>query len=247
MAPDAGRRRLATTRWSVVLAAGGADSPTSRAALETLCEAYWYPVYAFVRRAGHSSEDARDLTQEFFSRVLDKGYLRAVRPERGRFRGFLLTSVRHFLSNERDWQTALKRGGGTPILPLEFDDGERRYQIEPSDDWTPDRIYEHRWATTVLEVAMRRFDETQARHGRKALFNRLRGAVFADGDAVKYGDLAAELGMSEGALRIAVHRLRRQFGAVLREVIAETVERDDAVDEELRYLLEIVSNPRPLP
>ena len=246
MDPEAGRRRLATTRWSVVLAAGGSDAPASRAALETLCEAYWYPVYAFVRRAGHSSEDARDLTQEFFARVLEKGYLRAARPERGRFRAFLLTSVRHFLSNERDWRSAIKRGGGKPVLPLEFDDGERRYQIEPVDESTPDRIYERRWATTVLEVARRRFDEAQARLGRDATFHRLRGSVFGDGDAAKYQDLAVELGMTEGALRVAVHRLRRQFGAILREVVAETVERDEAVEEELRYLLEIVSDPRPL-
>ena len=245
MSPEAGRR-LAQTRWSVVLAVSASDPERSRAALETLCEAYWYPVYAFVRRAGHSSEDARDLTQEFFARVLEKGYLRAARPERGRFRSFLLTSVRHFLSNERDRRNARKRNPGKPVLPLEFDDGERRYQIEPADDSTPDRIYERRWATAVLEVAMRRFDGVQARLGREATFRRLRDAVFGDGDGARYEDLAAELGMTEGALRVAVHRLRRQFGAVLREVVAETVERDEAVEEELRYLLEIVGGPRPL-
>lgn len=240
MSRDAGRR-IVTTRWTVVLAAGRSDSSESRAALETLCEAYWYPVYAFVRRAGHSSDEARDLTQEFFSRVIEKRYLRAARPERGRFRSFLLASVRHFLSNERDWRNAIKRGGGKPVLPLEFDDGERRYKIEPVDDSTPERIYERRWATTVLEVAMRRLEDAQARAGRQASFSRMKGLVFGEAGPGAYEDLAAEVGMTVGALRVAIHRLRRQFGATLRQVIAETVERDDAVDEELRYLLGVIS------
>ena len=241
MGPDAERRRIGTTRWSVVLAADGSDSPRARAALETLCETYWYPVYAFIRRADYSSEDSRDLTQEFFSRVLEKGYLGAARPERGRFRSFLLASLRHFLSNERDRQNAIKRGGGKPVLPLEFDDGECRWQIEPVDESTPERLYERRWATTVLQVAMRRLEEAQARAGRKVVFKQLKGFVFGDDVAGKYEELAAELSLTEGAVRVAVHRLRRQFGAMLRETIAETVERDDDVDQELRYLLEIVS------
>ena len=241
MSPDSERRRIGTTRWSVVLAADGSDSPRARAALETLCETYWYPVYAFVRRADYSSEDARDLTQEFFSRVLEKGYLGTARPERGRFRSFLLASLRHFLSNERDRRNAIKRGGGKPVFPLEFDDGECRWQIEPADDSTPDRLYERRWATTVLEVTMRRLEESQARAGRQVVFNQLKGYVFGDEVAGKYEGLATELGMTEGALRVVVHRLRRQFGAMLRQTIAETVERDDEVDQELRYLLEIVS------
>jgi RNA polymerase sigma-70 factor (ECF subfamily) len=181
------------------------------------------------------------LTQAFFARVLEKGYLGTARQERGRFRSFMLASVKHFLSNERDRRNAIKRGGGKPVLPLEFDDGECRWQIEPVDESTPERLYERRWATAVLQVAMRRLEEAQARAGREIVFKQLKGFVFGDDGAVKYEELAAELRITEGAVRVAVHRLRRQFGAMLRETIADTVERDDQVDSELRYLLEIVS------
>jgi len=244
MPADANSRRIATTRWSVVLAAGGSDTTQARVALATLCESYWYPVYAFIRRTGHSCDDARDLTQEFFARVLEKGYLRAVRPDRGRFRSFLLTSLRHFLANERDWRHAAKRGGGKPLLPLEFDDGERRYQFEPTDELTPERIYERRWASAVLETAMQRLEESLARAGRERLFKQLKPFVF-DEQPGKYESLARELDMTEGALRVSVHRLRRQFGLLLREVIAETVDPENEVDDELHYLLDIVSRGSP--
>jgi DNA-directed RNA polymerase specialized sigma24 family protein len=153
---DGPARRFATTHWSVVLAAADSGSPRAPAALADLCETYWYPVYSFVRRSGHTAEDARDLTQAFFARLLEKGWLEDARPDRGRFRAFLLTALRHFLSNERDWRNAAKRGGGKPLLSLEFDDGERRYQVEPVDGVTPEHIYERRWARAALDVAMRR-------------------------------------------------------------------------------------------
>jgi len=240
MCPDANLRRFHTTRWSLVLSAGDRVSPESETALATLCELYWYPVYAFVRRTGHDSEEARDLTQAFFVRLLEKKFLKDARRERGHFRSFLLASVRHFLSNERDWRTALKRGGDSVHLPLEFDAGERRYRLEPSDDVTPDRVYEHRWAMGVLETAQRRLAMQHESTARRELFIRLQ--PFLSGDAVSSSkELAAELGMSDGALRVALHRLRRQYTAVLRSTIAETVDRPEDVDDELRHLLDVVS------
>jgi RNA polymerase sigma-70 factor (ECF subfamily) len=150
-----GRHRFATTRWSLVIAAAGA-SPASSAALAELCDTYWYPAYAFVRRSGHSVDDAADLTQAFFTRMLEKQFLKDARPERGRFRSFLLASLRHFILNERDWKHARKRGGGITHVSLDFGEGEDRYQREPADDLTPERIFERRWTLDVLDQAMAR-------------------------------------------------------------------------------------------
>ena len=209
-------------------------------ALSTLCEWYWYPVYAFVRRMGHGEDEARDLTQAFFTRLLEKEVLKDATPERGRFRSFLLASVRHFLSNERDRRTALKRGGGAVLLPLEFDLAERRYSLEPIDDDSPDRVYERRWAERVLETARQRLMTDHLLHSRRDLYVRLQ--PFLTGDDVKVpAELAAELGMSAGAMRVALHRLRRMYTAVLRSTIAETVGRSQDVDDELRHVLDVLS------
>jgi DNA-directed RNA polymerase specialized sigma24 family protein len=153
-----GRHRFATTHWSAVISAGR-PSPRADQALAELCETYWYPVYAFVRRMGDSSEDATDLTQAFFTLMLEKRYLKDARRERGRFRSFLLVSVRHFLSNERDREQALKRGGGLKRVPFEISDGERQHQLEPADDVTPERVYERRWTLTMLDKAMARLEK----------------------------------------------------------------------------------------
>jgi RNA polymerase sigma factor (sigma-70 family) len=226
-------RRFYTTRWSLVIAASDPHSSSAETALAELCQAYWYPVYSFIRRSGHCADDARDLTQAFFARVLEKGYLRDARQERGRFRSFLLASVRHFLANERDFRTTLKRGGGALHLSLEF---ERRY--EPADDLTPERLYERQWALHVLEQAMQTLEARYADRKKHVLFDRLKPLL--GGDSIPHAELAALLGMTEGALRVAVHRLRQQFGAVLRQTIAETVDAPEEVDSELRYLLDIV-------
>lgn len=224
-----------------MLAAFDRGSPQSPAALATLCETYWHPVYGYIRRAGHSAEEARDLTQEFFTRVLERDFLRTARPERGRFRAYLLTAVKHFLANERDWGNALKRGGGAPVLSLELDDGERRYRIEAPDRFTPEHVYERGWAKQVLHVAMGRLETAQARAGRDGAFRHLRELAFGEPDQGRYEQVAGDLATTEVALRVAVHRLRRQFGVVLREVIAETVETDEEIEGELRYLLAVVS------
>jgi RNA polymerase sigma-70 factor (ECF subfamily) len=231
--------RFNTTRWTLVLAVREGQSPDAQAALATLCETYWYPVYAFIRRTGHNGEDARDLTQAFFTRVLEKDYFGQARQERGRFRSFLLSSVRHFLSNQRDWDQAQKRGGGQTHLSLEFDDGERTYQIEPVDPHTPERLYERRWALASIESALARLKKKYEDGKKGELFARLRPYLTGD-EPQSYAELAKSVGVSEGSLRVAVHRMRQQFAATLREIIADTVESRDDVDEELRELMKAV-------
>ena len=233
---DKPTERFSTTHWSLVLSAGDAATPESRAALGALCEVYWYPVYAYVRRRGYSVEDARDLTQAFFARLLEKNDLRAADPARGRFRSFLLTAVRHFLSNQRDWQSALKRGGGQPTLQLDFASGEERYIREPSDQLDPERIFERRWAMEVLESALRRLEADCARTGDTRQFEILKPCLTDNTSDVSYAAIGATLGMSEGAVGVAVHRLRRRFGVALRQEVAQIVS-EPLVDDELRCLL----------
>jgi RNA polymerase sigma factor (sigma-70 family) len=235
-AAPAGGRQFATTRWSQVLAAGGDPTPGSQEALARLCELYWRPLYAYVRRWGHDADQAQDLTQEFFSRLLEKHYLRAADPSRGRFRSFLLASLKHFLSNERDRAAAVKRGGRATVLPLEFETAEGWYVREPPDDDTPERVYARRWALTLLERTLDRLRREFDAAGKQKLFSRLEGHLTGEQDVAPHAELAAELGMSEGAVKVTVHRLRRRFGALLREEIAETVSEPEQVDEEIREL-----------
>src|SRR4029453_465726 len=218
----------------------GDSTAGANAALAELCERYWFPVYAFVRRNGAATDDAADLTQAFFARGLEKGYLKSAPPVRGRFRSFLLGSLRHFLSNERDWGRAMKRGGALVHVPLDFDDGERRYQLEPSSDLTPERIYERRWALQVLDEALMRVAETHVRSGRAALFKQLKSTITGT-DTLSYPDLAREFGTSEATLRVAVHRLRKHFAVALRETHAEAGDSQQEIDDELRYLLEVIA------
>lgn len=234
-------RTFATTRWSLILDAANAGSPRQDVALATLCESYWPPVYAFIRRSGKSPDDARDLTQAFFMRVLEKGFFGDADRTRGRFRSFLFSSVRHFLANQHDWAVAHKRGGGAPVLSLEFDDGERRYSLEPADEATPETLYEREWAHAVLTSAMTRVEQRYAESGRGELFARLRPYLTGD-EPGSYAELAAAGGGTPGQLRVAVHRLRQDYGRALRETIAETVEKPEEVDEELKYLLEVVAS-----
>jgi RNA polymerase sigma factor (sigma-70 family) len=239
--PDAhDRRRFATTRWSQVLAAGRADTRGSREALSRLCESYWYPLYVYVRRWGYDADQAQDLTQEFFTRLLEKHYLQAADPARGRFRSFLLASLKHFLSNERDRAGAVKRGGRATIVPLEIENAEGRYSLEPPDDETPETIYERRWALTLLERTLARLSREFEAAGKRAIFVRLEGYLTGEQETLPYADLAHELGMSEGAVKVMIHRLRRRFGALLREEVGDTVSTPAEVDDEIRQLFRVL-------
>lgn len=237
--PNGGNQRFATTHWGLVLEAGGSSSGAGPA-LSRLCEEYWPPVYAFIRRTGESPEDARDLTQAFFARLLEKSVLSVATPERGRFRSFLLTSVRHFLANDRDARRTLKRGGGVQFVPLDLNEGERHAHVDPADPVTPEHVYERRWTLTVLDEALKRVAARYRETERGRLFDALAPTITAQ-DTPSYGDLAQQLDMSEGALRVAVHRLRREFGSALRETVLETVENTADVEDELRYLLQVLA------
>jgi RNA polymerase sigma factor (sigma-70 family) len=233
-------RRFATTHWTLILTARNLSSSDARQALEDLCRLYWYPLYAFLRRQGYDADKAQDLTQGFFARLLEKHYLDDVRPERGRFRTFLLTSLKHFALNEHDREQAIKRGRGVRVVPLEVETAEGLYALEPRDDSTPESVFERRWALTLLDRALARVRSEYAGVGKEALFDRLRPYLVREDDARPYIALGSELEMSEGAIRVAVHRLRRRFAAVLRDEIASTVSSDREVDEELKYLSTVV-------
>jgi RNA polymerase sigma-70 factor (ECF subfamily) len=215
--------------------------PEAHQALSLLCNAYWYPIYAYVRRLGHSQEEAEDLTQGFFARVLEKHYLRDFDQDRGRFRSFLLAALKHFIANQRDAARAVKRGGGRAPLPLdEVLDAERRYRLEPRTDLTPDRIFERQWALTVLARVQDQLRDESKRQGKAAQFERLKGLLVGDDAEAGYRTAAGELNTTEGALKVAVHRLRRRFRELLREEIAQTVANPQEVGDELRDLFSAI-------
>ena len=226
-----------TTRWSLI-ARAGTDDGDARSALDALCEAYWYPLYAFARRTGCDEPQAQDLVQGFFAELIEKGAVQQADPERGRFRTFLLAAFRHHASKARAHAAAQKRGGGRAILSLDFTEGERRYRAEPADRLTPDAIYERRWAFTLLDRALERLAAyyrggTQQQAER---FEALRPAL-GGGPSLPYGKLAEGLGMSETAVKVAVHRMRLRYREILRAEIADTVAHPDQVDDEIHRLL----------
>ena len=234
------RAQFATTRWSIVVSAARESSPESNAALETLCRAYWYPLYAFIRRQGFTPDDASDLAQEFFSRLLEKRCLVGVDSARGRFRSFLLVSLQNFLANEWDKARAQKRGGGSAPLSIDAVSAEASYLLEPVHDLTAERIYERRWAMTLLERVLQRLQNeyVQAQKGR--LFETLQPTIVDAGGAAAYRDLGVEIGMGEGAVKVAVHRLRKRYRTLLLDEIAQTVTSQEEVDDELRALMTAV-------
>jgi RNA polymerase sigma-70 factor (ECF subfamily) len=234
------RQDFATTRWSLVLAAGRGAVPDAEAALAVLCQTYWYPLYAYVRRLGHQAGEAQDLTQEFFTRLLEKNYLRAADRERGRFRSFLLTAFKRFLSKERNRARAQKRGGGQRVLSLDFEQGERRFSLEPATDVTAEKVYEQRWALTLLDQVMARLRQDFDRVGKQSDFDHLKAFLTGETAALSYREVASELGMTQGAVKVAVHRLRRRFRKLVLAEIAETVAAPEDVDEELRHLFEAI-------
>ncbi len=230
-----------TTQWSVVLAAKDHRCPAGRQALETLCRTYWYPLYAYVRRSGYGSQDAEDLTQAFLTKLIEKNLVQAADRQRGRFRSFLLTALKNFVADQRDRAHARKRGGRARVIPLDVESAETRYHVEPADDWTADRVFEHQWALTVLETVFHRLRRQYEIQGKAALFDQIKVCLAQPGAAVPYPDLAARLQMTEGAVRVAVHRLRRHYRDLLREEIGHTVADPADVEEEIRHLFEALA------
>jgi RNA polymerase sigma factor (sigma-70 family) len=239
---QAGAREFRTTHWSVVLTAGQSASPQAAAALEQLCRAYWYPLYAYVRRKGYEVADAQDLTQEFFARLIEKHDLGAVDRRKGKFRSFLLASLEHFLAKEWTRAHRLKRGGGKTIISWDGCDPEEQYKLEPCGELSAERIYERRWALTVLEQAMSALSADYGAAGKQPLFDELKPFLSGEDDTISYPELAARLQISEGAVRVAVHRMRQRYGESVREEIAKIVQRPEEIEEELRHLFAVLSN-----
>jgi len=229
-----------TTHWSVVLTAGDSNTTIAHEALAKLCQTYWFPLYAFVRRRGFSPPDAEDLTQEFFARFLEHKWVGNADREKGRFRTFLLSALNHFLANEWDKARAQKRGGGSTPLPLEFNAAETRYVREPADNVTPEQHFERRWALTLLETVVNRLRTEYEQDGKADLFTALNPCLVGDRTSQPYEELARELGVSEGAVKSAVHRLRQRYRQLLRDEIAQTVAGPGEVDEELNHLIAVL-------
>ena len=232
---------FATTRWSMVVAAGGLESPAAQDALAALCQAYWPPLYAYARRRGHSREEAQDLAQEFFCRLLEKNYVQRADKARGRFRSFLLTAFKHFMANEWDRARAKKRGGGAYIISYDFATAEAHWLQEAADQDTPETSYEKQWALRVLDEALVRLRQAYQDAGKERLLDRLEMCLTGIPPGMSHKELASSLGMSEGATRTAVHRLRKKYQATLRLTVAETLTDPGSVDDELRHLIEVIA------
>lgn len=231
-----GNDRFATTHWSVVLEAGQETTPSSQAALNALCRTYWYPLYVYVRRTGRSPEDAQDMTQAFFVRLFEKHTLARADQKRGRFRSFLLSALKHFLINEHEKAETVRRGGGRVHFSIDGVRAEERYCAEPADDLTPDTLFEKRWATTLLQQALKTLRQEYAQAGNQALFECLKEYLWGD-KTMRYAEIAKAFGMKEGSARAAALRLRRRFGQTVRALIADTVATPEEVEEELNTLL----------
>ena len=229
--------QFATTHWSVVLAAGQNSSPAAGEALDRLCRTYWYPLYAFVRRSGRDVPEAEDLTQEFFARLLQKDFPAGITPAGGKFRSYLLAALKNFLVNEWASRQTAKRGGGKVILSLEDLGAEARYQSEPADQATPDRLFERRWASALLDQVRQSLKKEYAAEGKDRLFESLRASLTGAAPLIPYDALGRQLGMSEGAVKTAVYRLRKRYGELLRLEIAQTVDRPEDIEDEIRCLI----------
>lgn len=230
------RPAFVTTHWSVVLTAGRSDTTRARAALEQLCRHYWQPLYAYVRRVGHPPEEAQDLTQEFFARLLERNTVARADPARGRFRSFLLASLKNFLAHEWAKARAQKRGGRVQVIPLEFDTAETRCAPEPANTDSPDKIFDRQWALSLLDVVLARLRADYADCGKDDLFLGLKETLTGGRSEIPYRELGGRLGMSEGAVKVAAHRLRQRYRELLRGEIANTVAGPEEAEEELRHL-----------
>jgi RNA polymerase sigma factor (sigma-70 family) len=229
-------RRFPTTHWSRIAEARDIGSPGTRDALAALCHAYWYPLYLFIRKQGYRAEEAGDLVQEYFVRLLEGQVLDAADRTKGRFRTFLIADCKHFLSHERVKARAMKRGGDRSIFSIDSGDADGRYTSEPSNDKTPEQSFVRAWAITLLESVLARLSSEYDKGGRSKVFERLKDVITVGLDSVPYATIAAELEMSEGAVQVAVHRLRRRYGALLREEISDTVSNPGEVEDEIRQL-----------
>jgi DNA-directed RNA polymerase specialized sigma24 family protein len=232
--------QFTTTHWSVILEAGQYDSPKASEALEQLCRTYWYPLYAYVRRKGYEVPEAEDLTQEFFAKLLSKRYLTVADRNRGKFRSFLLGSLEHFLAREWTRAHSQKRGGSQPLLSWDELEAENRYRLEPAQELSAEKIFDRRWATTVLEQAMTLLREECATEGKADLFERVQGCLSGEKGEASYSQIATSLNMSEGALKVAVHRLRRRYGELVRAQITQTVTTPQEQEEELQHLFAVL-------
>lgn len=234
-------RAFRTTHWSVVLAAGEEGSEQAASALSRLCQTYWFPVYAFIRKKGHSPEQAQDFTQEFFAGFLEKNYVARARRDRGRFRVFLMSSVQNFLHNQHDRAQAQKRGGGHTHLSLDYQDAEERYQVEPVEESDPATLFEQQWVATLLETILNRLREEFDAEGRAGLCEDLQAHLWGDTESIPYAQLAQKAGLTEGNVKTIAHRFRERYRALLREEIAHTVAKPGEVDDEIRHLMRIAS------
>ena len=230
---QAGDGRFATTHWSVVLRAGKPKAPGYQDALQTLCRSYWFPLYVFIRRQGYTNQQAEDYTQAFFCRILEKQVLRMADSKRGKFRSFLLVTLKHFLSDEYDRARAQKRGGGRKILSIDFKDAENQYAFEPSHRLSAEKLFDKSWALTVLDRTMAGLKAELASQNKQELFDHLKIYLTAEKGSIPYRDKATEMNMSEGNVRTAVHRLRRRYRKLLRDEIAQTVTDEHQIDEEI--------------
>ncbi|HUE85435.1 MAG TPA: sigma-70 family RNA polymerase sigma factor [Vicinamibacterales bacterium] len=234
--------RFLTTRWTLVNAAGHRSDAHSAAALAELCQIYWPPLYSYLRRRGHDAEEAQDLTQGFFARLLERQDLRNVDPARGRFRGFLLTALKRYAINEHERATAGRRGGQHIRLSLDFDEAERSYALDRRNDETPERVFDRKWAAIAIERALQRLRNESHEAGKTAATDMLLPYLSDTGELPAYRAVAADLGLTEGAVKVAVHRLRQRFGAILRLEISETVLTPSEIDDEMRELIRAVSS-----
>ncbi|MDB6040139.1 MAG: hypothetical protein JWM99_3980 [Verrucomicrobiales bacterium] len=237
---EAGFGVFATTHWTVVLDAGKGSSPRSDAALAKLCETYWYPLYAYARRQGNSVEDAEDLTQQFFARFLGKNYIEKADRDRGKFRTFLLGSMKNFLVNEWKHSARLKRGGGHSFVPLDLDVAEGRYATEPIAETDPENSYDKQWAVALIEQVFTTLRREYAALEKSALVEELKPFVWGEESSASYAEIGHKLNMAEGTVKVAVHRLRQRFRELLRAEVAQTVSRPEEIDGELRHLIAVI-------
>ena len=222
-----------------MLAAGQSSAPNAQAALERLCRTYWFPLYAFARRQGSSPEDAQDVTQDFFSRLIEKNYLAKADPDRGRFRTFLLTSLKNFLINEWKRVGRLKRGGGVEFVSIDKNAAEERYAAEAPDGFDPEAEFEKRWAVTLIEQVLASLRQEFGAADKVRLFDELKGFIWGDKNTSSYAEIAAQLNLSEGTVKVAMHRLRQRFRELLRAEVAHTIARPEDIDGELRHLITV--------